>query len=215
MAWTHRPAPLGSLVLTSGTAPVRHHHNRCEASPIRTPRHAQWLASSIVCYQVSQIYVLISSFLCGLLRYFVYWNTRKHLGSSTKVNALFSPVIFRFLAISKDKTMGSIQTITSSRLSLSSQQIIDSQNKNHHLKTLDIGLDGNTVSANPFGDVFSSSLISMCNTHIILDPSTELLSSHSWCGRGMPFRPIWRRSLLWFWVRSTIPTEVDELCSLW
>jgi hypothetical protein len=86
--------------------------------------------------------------------------------------------------------MGSIQTITSSRLSLSSEQIIDSQHKNYHLKTLDIGLDGNTVSANPFGDVFSSSLISVCNTHTILDPSTELLSSHSWCGRGMPFQPI-------------------------
>jgi uncharacterized protein len=49
--------------------------------------------------------------------------------------------------------MGSIETITSSALSLSSQQSFDPPNKSGHLKTLDIGLDGNTTSTNPFGDV--------------------------------------------------------------
>jgi uncharacterized protein len=51
--------------------------------------------------------------------------------------------------------MGSIQTITSSSLSLSAEQNLDSKRKPYHLKTLDIGLDGNTVSANPLGDVCS------------------------------------------------------------
>ncbi len=49
--------------------------------------------------------------------------------------------------------MGSIQTITSSSLSLSTEQSFDSKRKPHHSKTLDIGLEGNTVSANPLGDV--------------------------------------------------------------
>jgi hypothetical protein len=49
--------------------------------------------------------------------------------------------------------MGSIETITPSALSLSSQQSFDPPNKSGHLKTLDIGLDGNTTSTNPFGDV--------------------------------------------------------------
>ncbi|KAH8780614.1 Six-hairpin glycosidase-like protein [Hyaloscypha sp. PMI_1271] len=48
--------------------------------------------------------------------------------------------------------MGSIETVTSSGLSLSSQQSFDSPNRSGHLKTLDIGLDGNTSSTNPFGD---------------------------------------------------------------
>jgi hypothetical protein len=61
---------------------------------------------------------------------------------------------------SKNSIMGSIQTITSSSLSLSTEQDFDSKRKPHHLKTLDIGLDGNTVSANPLGDVCSHLLCS-------------------------------------------------------
>ncbi len=55
--------------------------------------------------------------------------------------------------------MGSIQTITSSSLSLLSEQSNYSRNQRHHLKTLDIGFDGNTVSTNLYGDVFPPSLL--------------------------------------------------------
>ncbi|KAE9382119.1 hypothetical protein N431DRAFT_506983 [Stipitochalara longipes BDJ] len=48
--------------------------------------------------------------------------------------------------------MGSIQTITSYSHSLSSNQSIEPLERPHNLKTLDIGLDGSTVSTNSFGD---------------------------------------------------------------
>jgi len=53
--------------------------------------------------------------------------------------------------------MGSIQTITSPTLSLLSEQTIKSPNKPHKLKTLDIGLDGSTISTNSFGDILQLS----------------------------------------------------------
>jgi hypothetical protein len=51
--------------------------------------------------------------------------------------------------ISQNLIMGSIQPLSS----ISNLENISPLCKRHHLKTLDIGLDGNTVSTNPFGDV--------------------------------------------------------------
>jgi hypothetical protein len=49
--------------------------------------------------------------------------------------------------------MSIIKTVPLGTLSPSGEHNIDPMHKGHHLKTLDIGLDGNTVSTNPFGDV--------------------------------------------------------------
>jgi hypothetical protein len=49
--------------------------------------------------------------------------------------------------------MSIIKTVPLGTLSLSGEHNVGSMHKGHHLKTLDIGLDGTTVSTNPFGDV--------------------------------------------------------------
>lgn len=51
--------------------------------------------------------------------------------------------------------MGSIQHV----LSASSLGETNPHCKGHHLKTLDIGLNGNTVSTNPYGDVIHFPLV--------------------------------------------------------
>jgi hypothetical protein len=49
--------------------------------------------------------------------------------------------------------MSIIKTAPLGTLTLSGEHNVGLMPKGHHLKTLDIGLDGNTVSTNPFGDV--------------------------------------------------------------
>jgi hypothetical protein len=49
--------------------------------------------------------------------------------------------------------MSIIKTVPSGIFSLSDEHNVGSMHKGRHSKTLDIGLDGNTVSTNTFGDV--------------------------------------------------------------
>jgi hypothetical protein len=56
--------------------------------------------------------------------------------------------------------------------------------QNHHSKTLDIGLNGYTLSAGPLGDV---SFVDLCLAMTLLinpDTSIELLPSTPWNGSG-------------------------------
>jgi hypothetical protein len=64
--------------------------------------------------------------------------------------------------------MGIIKTVPLGILALPGEHNVGSMHKGHHSKTIDIGLDGNTVSTNPFGDVYLYHL--SCNI-----PSDNLL----------------------------------------
>jgi hypothetical protein len=122
----------------------------CEPPPLR--RHSLLVAYLLQC-QRSQTLTTYSS------RFWLAINvvtsspekTKKHLSHHKDCSSTSGRILKQ--SHSKNNIMGSIQTITSSSLSLSTEQNFDSKRKPHHLKTLDIGLAGNTVSANPLGDV--------------------------------------------------------------